>query len=393
MKRLAAALAVALAASSPPAPAATTTTATPTDDRHADDDRPRRPRRPAELYPDHIAELYAGTDNWICHPELADERVQRHPHDRRRPRRHQTVDELGAGDRPGFDCFYVYPTTSTDPGANSDLELDSSETHTVLTQVARYALGVPGVRAGVPAGDAGRDLRRRPTADVRRDRLRRRPRRLVAPTSTSSARPRRRPHRPLAGRRPPEPAPPRGDRAVGRATGAAHLGRPPRRRVRRRLVAGHPAVRLGRRGRLPHHLRVVPRRLAAGRGLVLRPGPRHGEPAVCVDPVALAGGNGLADAVLPATGGLFRGAEPRRRHDAVRRLPRCASAPSAPSHRPTAATSPCRRRRRPTPGRSTRFFAQLLDPSWGTAPRRRQPRPGRPHRVVTRQAEAHAARD
>jgi hypothetical protein len=49
------------------------------------------------------------------------------------------VDDLKPAEDPGFDCFYVYPTTSSDPEVNSDLEVDDSEIDTVRAQVARYS--------------------------------------------------------------------------------------------------------------------------------------------------------------------------------------------------------------------------------------------------------------
>lgn len=91
------------------------------------------------LYPDHEADLYAGTENWICHPELDTDPC--------RDIEGTVVDAVGArtpdglepAADPTFDCFYAYPTTSMDPGPNSDLEADESEITTVVAQVARYS--------------------------------------------------------------------------------------------------------------------------------------------------------------------------------------------------------------------------------------------------------------
>lgn len=38
-----------------------------------------------------------------------------------------------------IDCFYVYPTVSTDPGINSDMNPDPAETNVILQQFARFA--------------------------------------------------------------------------------------------------------------------------------------------------------------------------------------------------------------------------------------------------------------
>src|SRR6185503_9365638 len=37
-----------------------------------------------------------------------------------------------------IDCFYVYPTVSTDPGANSDMNIDAAERGVVRSQLARF---------------------------------------------------------------------------------------------------------------------------------------------------------------------------------------------------------------------------------------------------------------
>ncbi len=90
-------------------------------------------------YDDHRSEQYAGTSNWICHPDLAEDECGEldttvvGADDERR------VEKAEPAEDPGFDCFYVYPTTSTDPGINSDLDVDASEIDTVRSQVARYA--------------------------------------------------------------------------------------------------------------------------------------------------------------------------------------------------------------------------------------------------------------
>jgi hypothetical protein len=91
------------------------------------------------LYADHVSEQYAGTENWICHPDLATDECRDLATTVIAPDGAQTVDELAPADAPGFDCFYVYPTTSADPDPNSDLAFDQSETETVRAQVARYA--------------------------------------------------------------------------------------------------------------------------------------------------------------------------------------------------------------------------------------------------------------
>jgi len=90
-------------------------------------------------YPDYHSTVYDGTTNWICHPDLAQDECA--------PKPETVVDASGQvterpaaplGDRP-IDCFYIYPTVSTDPGVNSDLQPDANERATVNAQVARYS--------------------------------------------------------------------------------------------------------------------------------------------------------------------------------------------------------------------------------------------------------------
>src|SRR5687768_16268976 len=39
---------------------------------------------------------------------------------------------------PPIDCFYVYPTVSSDPSANSDMNIDLAERGVVRSQFARF---------------------------------------------------------------------------------------------------------------------------------------------------------------------------------------------------------------------------------------------------------------
>jgi hypothetical protein len=49
------------------------------------------------------------------------------------------VEHVQADPSPKVDCFYVYPTVSDDPGANSDLSIDPEERSIALYQAARYS--------------------------------------------------------------------------------------------------------------------------------------------------------------------------------------------------------------------------------------------------------------
>ncbi|MEJ7583064.1 MAG: DUF3089 domain-containing protein [Acidimicrobiales bacterium] len=94
---------------------------------------------PFSGYSDHEAQLYAGTENWICHPDRASDECRDLQTTVVEADGSRRVDDLEPAEDPDFDCFYVYPTTSADPSPNSDLDVDASEIDTVKAQVARYA--------------------------------------------------------------------------------------------------------------------------------------------------------------------------------------------------------------------------------------------------------------
>jgi hypothetical protein len=50
----------------------------------------------------------------------------------------QTQEAFRAAADPGIDCFYVYPTVSTDAGGNSDMTIDPAERRVVAVQFARF---------------------------------------------------------------------------------------------------------------------------------------------------------------------------------------------------------------------------------------------------------------
>ncbi|MEN8821633.1 MAG: DUF3089 domain-containing protein [Abyssibacter sp.] len=88
-----------------------------------------------------ISEVYADLDDWLCHPQLdAENDACMGALDTRVVAADGTaVIETVALD-PAFevDCFYVYPTTSADPGANADRMPDVQERQTTLLQAGRY---------------------------------------------------------------------------------------------------------------------------------------------------------------------------------------------------------------------------------------------------------------
>lgn len=92
-------------------------------------------------YADHEPAQYAGTSNWICHPDLADDECTDLTTTVISPDggREVVEAERAPADEAGFDCFYVYPTTSADRTPVADLAVDASERDTVRAQVGRYA--------------------------------------------------------------------------------------------------------------------------------------------------------------------------------------------------------------------------------------------------------------
>ena len=125
-------------------------------------------------YDGHTSDVYDGTENWICHPDVDDG-----------PCRDLSATEIDAdgtftsadmevASDPAIDCFYVYPTVSTDPGLNSDLTPNDPEITTVLAQAAPYAqtcrMFAPSYRQvtlnGLGGGAAGTDAGETAYADV-----------------------------------------------------------------------------------------------------------------------------------------------------------------------------------------------------------------------------------
>jgi pimeloyl-ACP methyl ester carboxylesterase len=94
------------------------------------------PAAPAEVTPND----YADENNWLCRPGrkgdvcdvdltttivAADGTLTREP--------------FAPNPKAPIDCFYVYPTVSTDPGINSDMTPDPAERNVILQQFARFA--------------------------------------------------------------------------------------------------------------------------------------------------------------------------------------------------------------------------------------------------------------
>lgn len=87
------------------------------------------------------SDIYASASEWLCHPDLdalsnacmGDLRTIAVQADGS-----SMTSDVPTSPELGVDCFYVYPTTSTDPTVNSDRIADVQERQTTLLQAGRY---------------------------------------------------------------------------------------------------------------------------------------------------------------------------------------------------------------------------------------------------------------
>ena len=82
---------------------------------------------------------YGKTENWLCLPGRKDACVVDQTTTIVQADGKTSVEAFKAAANPGYDCFYVYPTVSTDPGGNSDMVIDEAERRVVEQQLARFA--------------------------------------------------------------------------------------------------------------------------------------------------------------------------------------------------------------------------------------------------------------
>ena len=90
------------------------------------------------LYPGYRSDIYADPASWLCRGDGDD--VCDHDLDATIVRANGTtrIERWRAAANPKIDCFYVYPTISTDPGGNSDLVPgEDQELFVVRQQAAR----------------------------------------------------------------------------------------------------------------------------------------------------------------------------------------------------------------------------------------------------------------
>jgi hypothetical protein len=84
--------------------------------------------------------MYDDATNWLCLPGMKDELCTTGL-DTTIVRADGTteVEKHVVAAEPAFDCFYVYPTVSNDPGSNSDLRANQEENDVVHQQAGRYS--------------------------------------------------------------------------------------------------------------------------------------------------------------------------------------------------------------------------------------------------------------
>lgn len=81
---------------------------------------------------------YGNKDSWLCWPGRADACAVDQTTTIVQADGKTSTEAFKAAIAPGYDCFYVYPTVSTDPGGNSDMVIDPAERSVVEQQLARF---------------------------------------------------------------------------------------------------------------------------------------------------------------------------------------------------------------------------------------------------------------
>jgi hypothetical protein len=81
---------------------------------------------------------YAQDAAWLCRPARADACAVAQDVTVIRTDGKRRVERFRPIARPAFDCFYVYPTVSTDPAGNSDMVIGDEERQLAAAQAARF---------------------------------------------------------------------------------------------------------------------------------------------------------------------------------------------------------------------------------------------------------------
>ena len=82
---------------------------------------------------------YADAKTWLCRPGRQDACTVNLDATVIAADGQMTREVFHAAANPPIDCFYVYPTVSTEPGGNSDMTITPAETNVVQNQFARFA--------------------------------------------------------------------------------------------------------------------------------------------------------------------------------------------------------------------------------------------------------------
>jgi len=91
------------------------------------------------LYAGYSSSVYVDDDAWLCRPDRSDVCDEDLTVEVITADGERTTEPFTPAVDPGVDCFYVYPTVSNDPTANSDLVPDGGEITAVRAQAARLA--------------------------------------------------------------------------------------------------------------------------------------------------------------------------------------------------------------------------------------------------------------
>jgi hypothetical protein len=81
---------------------------------------------------------YTREANWLCRPGRTDACTANQDATSIAATGKRRVERFRAAKAPQFDCFYVYPTVSLDPGGNSDLVAGAEEQRVAAAQAARF---------------------------------------------------------------------------------------------------------------------------------------------------------------------------------------------------------------------------------------------------------------
>ncbi|WP_310476837.1 DUF3089 domain-containing protein [Sandarakinorhabdus sp.] len=81
---------------------------------------------------------YRNPASWLCLPNVKDACSGDISTSRVAADANVSLDMLPAAKKPKIDCFYVYPTVSTDPTPNSDMTIDPAETNVATLQAAPF---------------------------------------------------------------------------------------------------------------------------------------------------------------------------------------------------------------------------------------------------------------